>query len=135
MQLREEDFDNVNPGEARPLIEEGLWPADFVGLESRSGRWGEKLYANWKVFIAPGKGQFVVLPRYYTVERDGGGRFKFGRLHAYRKDWIASNGGRVPLDANRLPPSIWQKRTFLVEVATVRMGSDGVPLLRSLYWS
>lgn len=137
MQLRDEDFDNVNPGEPRILLAgEGGWPAQFAGYEAkRYGQWGEKMIFRWKVFTSVDKSKVVTLPRYYNCDRDNGGRFKFGPLHAYRKDWVAANGGKLLQDRSRLPLSIWKDRTFLVEVVTVRHDSKGRPLSPSCYWS
>ena len=80
------------------------------------------------------KSRSVILTRYYNLARDKAKRFKFGHLHAFRRDWISSNHGRLPLDPQRLPPSIWKNGIFLVEVVTVRKTSDGL-LPPSLYWS
>lgn len=137
MELRDEDFDNVNPGEPRFLIpQEGGYPAQFIGSEiKRYGRWGEKLIFKWKVFTSQGIDNFVILWRYYNLERDNGGRMKFGPLHAYRKDWVAANGDKHPLNRSRLPLSIFQERLFFVEVETVRHDSKGRPLSASFHWS
>jgi hypothetical protein len=135
MELRDEDFENINPGEPRPLIEEGLWPAQWLGREARVYGWGEKLIFEWKVFMAFDKTRSVSLSRFYNAERDKAKRFVFGPLHDYRKDWVAANGGRLPLDRSRLPLSIWRDRLFLVEVVTVRQDSKGRPLSASFLWS
>jgi hypothetical protein len=135
MQIREEDFENVNPGEQRILLVEGYWPAEFVSCESKNyGVWGEKLIFHWKVFTSLDKRTFRILYHWHNCQRDKGGRFKFGPLHSYRKDWIAANHGKMPLDPRRLPLSIWKDQTFLVEVVTVRKASNGV-LVPSLHWS
>lgn len=135
MKLRDEDFENVDPGESRPLIEEGVWPAQYLRKEGiPPGRYGEKLYVWWKVFMSLDKGRSVVLPRYYNIERNKGGRPKFGHHHAFRRDWVQSNDGRLPLEPNKLPLSIWERGLFRVEVVTVRKSDDG-PLPPSLYWS
>lgn len=135
MDLRDEDFNNVNPGEPRILIEQGMWPAQYLRKEGRPpGRYGEKLYVWWRIFMSLDKGRSVVLPRYYNIERDKGGRLKFGHHHAFRRDWVQSNYGRLPLEPNKFPPSIWEQGVFLVEVVTVRKSNDG-PLPSSLYWS
>jgi len=136
MELRDEDFANVNPGETRVLIpEEGWYRAQFNGYEAkRYGRWGEKLIFQWKVFTSHDKASFKMLYRYYNLDRDKGERFKFGPLHAYRKDWVAANRGRHPLNRASLPLSIFREHLFLVEVVTVRNGADA-PLSPSFYWS
>lgn len=135
MDLRDEDFDNVNPGEQRFLIEEGSWPAQYVGHEAKRYGWCEKLILRWKVFTSLDRSRSVVLSRYYNMDRDNGGRFMFGPLHDYRKDWVAANGGRHPLERSRLSISIWKERLYLVEVVTVRHDSKGRPLSPSFYWS
>jgi hypothetical protein len=135
MELRDEDFNNVNPGEPRVLIEEGVWPARWLRREAKVYGWGEKLIFHWEVFMAFDKSRFVNLSGYYTAKRDRANRFYFGPLHNYRKDWIAANGGKVPLDPSKLPLSVWQERLFLVEVVTVRHDSKGRPLSPSLYYS
>ena len=134
MQLGDEDFDNVNPGEPRILIDEGLWPAAFVGMEIRPSRWGEKLCVSWKVFMNLDRSRFHVLTRFYNLQRDGGGRFKFGHLHAYRGDWIVANHGKLPMDPKKLPPTVFKKGQCIVEVVTVRT-SNGRALHPSLHWS
>ena len=53
----------------------------------------------------------------------------FGNFHDYRRDWISANGGRHPLQRERLPLSIFSGRQFLVEVPTVRHDSGVVLLL------
>ena len=135
MQLRDEDFDNVDPGECRPLLQEGVWPAECLGRESKSyGGLKDKLTFQWRVFLSLDKSRSCILPRYYNAPRNKAGRFQFGQLCAYRNDWVAANSGRLPLDPKSLPPSIWEKGTFLVEVVTVRRTRNG-PLAPSLYWS
>lgn len=137
MQVRDEDFDNVNPGEPHVLIpNEGWYPAEFDGVESKFyGSWGEKLIVQWKVFTSNDLTAFKMIPRYYNVERDKGNRFKFGEFHEYRRDWIRSNRGRHPLVRSRLPLSIWKQSLFFVEVETVRRDSKGGPLAASFHWS
>ncbi|THJ19196.1 MAG: hypothetical protein CAF45_016315 [Nitrospira sp. CG24E] len=137
MQLRDEDFDNVDPGKPRILVAgEGGWPAQFAGYETKHyGKWGEKLIFQWKVFTSIDKSKFETLIRYYNLSRNGGERFQFGPLHDFRKDWVAANGGRLPLNPSRLSLSIWKDRTFLVEVVTVRHDSKGKPISPSFYWS
>ena len=134
MELRDEDFDNVNPGEPRILIEEGLWPAEFVRKEKMPSRWGEKLCLFWKVYLSCDKSRFIVLPRFYNLQRDGGGRLMFGHLHAYRRDWIVANHGKLPLDPKRLRPTVFEKGLCVVEVVTVRNSNDRA-LHPSLHWS
>ena len=136
MQIHEEDFENVDPGEPRILFpDEGVWPAQFIRWEAKGyGPWGEKLIVQWRVLSACPTSSPVTLSRYYNLQRGAGNRFKFGPLHAFRKDWIAANGGRHPLDRSKLPLSIFKGRTFLVEIVTVRNDARG-PLPPSLYWS
>jgi len=135
MKIRDEDFDNVNPGEPRVLIEEGVWPARWLRREAKVYGWGEKLIFHWEVFMACDKSRFVVLNCFYNAKRDRAKRFQFGQLHNYRKDWVAANGGRASLDRSKLPLTIWQARMFYVEVVTVRRDSKGRPLSPSFYWS
>lgn len=135
MDVRDEDFENVDPREVRLLIEEGCWPAECLGRENKSyGGLKDKLTFNWKVFMSHDKSRSVILPRYYNALRNKAGRFIFGQLSAYRNDWVTANNGKLPLDPKRLPPSIWGKGTFLVEVVTVRRTRNS-PLSPSLYWS
>lgn len=135
MQLRDEDFENVDPGEPRPLIEEGVWLAQWQGREAKVYGWGEKLNFRWKVFMAFDKSRSVNLSRFYNAIRNRAKRFLFGDLHDYRRDWVAANGGRHPLERSKLPLSIFQERLFLVEVVTVRHDSKGRPLSPSFYYS
>lgn len=136
MQICDEDFENIDPGEPRVLIaEEGIWPAQFVSFQTKTyGQWGEKLIIQWRVFIHHDKSKHVMLCRFYNLQRDRGNRLKFGPLHDYRKDWIAANGGRHPLDRSKLPLSIFKCGIFSVEVVTVRRDSKN-PLSPSIYWS
>lgn len=76
----------------------------------------------------------VDIPGFYNLERDGGGRYKFGAHHAYRKDWIVANGGKLPGNPNRLPLTIFRERLLLVEVVTVTRDQRG-PLHPSCFWS
>ena len=39
MQLHDEEFENINPGEVRVLIEEGIWPAEYLNHERVDGRY------------------------------------------------------------------------------------------------
>jgi hypothetical protein len=87
------------------------------------------------VFTSNDKTAFTVLYRYYNAERDNGGRLKFGRLHDYRKDWVNAHSGKLPLDPRRLPLSIFQEKTFLVEVVTVRKDSKRLLLPPAFHWS
>lgn len=135
LQLRDEDFDNIDPGDPLVLIDEGLWPAQWQGREAKGYEWGEKLIFRWKVFTSFDKSQSVTLIRYYNLQRKAGGQFKFGRRHDYSKDWVAANEGHHPSDPSRLPLSIFRERLFLVEVVTVRQDSKGRPLHRSLHHS
>src|SRR6188768_1725355 len=111
MPLRDEDFENVDAGEPHLLLpREGWYPAKFHSCETREyGSWGEKLIFHWHVFLSSDTTHFVPVNRYYNVERDGGGRFKFGPLHDFRKDWIAANRGRLPSHPSRLPMKIWRQ--------------------------
>lgn len=136
MDIRDEDFDNVNPGEQRFLLQEGWYPAQLNGCEAKHyGRWGEKLIFQWKVFTSNDKIAFKMIPRYYNLDRDKGGRYKFGPLSGYRKDWVAANGGKLLENRSRLPLSIFRERLIFVEVVTVRHDSKGLPLSSSFYWS
>ena len=137
MQLRDEDFDHVNPGEPRILIpREGSYPAQFNGYESKHyGLWGEKLVFQWKVFTSKDKDAFTMLNRYYNLARDGGGRLKFGDFHDYRRDWVRANGGRLPMVRSKLPLSIFQEHLFLIEVVTVHYDNQRRPLSSTLHWS
>lgn len=136
MELHDEEFDNVNPGESIILIpSQGFYPAQFSRREIRQyGTWGTKLLFYWKVFVTPDMTTSVDLVRYYNAERDKAGRFKFGPLHGYRQDWVAANRGKVPLAREKLPPSIFQGQTFVVEVVTVTRNTRG-PLSESFHWS
>ncbi len=135
MDVRDEAFENVEPGETRRLLQEGVWPAECLGRANKSyGGLKDKVTFQWKVFLSPDKSRSTVLPRYYNAPRNKAGRFMFGHLSDYRIDWVAANYGHLPLDPKRLPPSIWEKGTFLVEVVTVRRTRNG-PLPPSLYWS
>lgn len=135
--LRDEDFENVDAGEPHILIpNEGNYPARFdYGETKHYTSWGEKLIFHWIVFLSQDQSQSVSLNRYYNLERSGGGQFKFGPLHDYRKDWIAARRGKVPVDRTRLSISIWKKSLFVVEVQTVRNDGRGRPLSPSFYWS
>lgn len=137
MPVTDKDFENVDPGELRILIpKEGWYPAQYNGYKTVFyDGWGEKLIFQWNVFTSSDKSKSVPLKRYYNLERKGGGRFKIGPLHAFRKDWVAANGGKVPMDRSSLPIPIWTTSLFLVEVVTVRHDSKRLPLPASFHWS
>jgi hypothetical protein len=135
MELRDEGFENVNPGEPRFWVREGQYPAQFMVHEIKRYSWGEKIIFHWKVFTSNDLTQFQLLDRYYNLKRDKGGRFQFGPLHDYRKDWIAANGGRHPVERHRLLITIYRNGRFLVEVVSVREDSKGRTISPSLYWS
>jgi hypothetical protein len=73
MELQDEDFDHVNPGEPRTLIpQEGQYPAQFINHDARPyGQWGEKLVFLWKVFTSTDRSHSVMVCRYYNLTRDG----------------------------------------------------------------
>jgi len=135
MEIRDEDFDHVDPGEPRVLIEEGVWPARWLRHEAKVYGWGEKLIFHWEVFMAFDRSRSLSLNRFYNAKRDRANRFCFGPLHDYRKDWVSANRGRHPLERSRLSISIWKERLYLVEVVTVRHDPKGRSLSPSYYWS
>ena len=134
MAAGDEQFENINPGDVRPRIEPGLWPAACIRHEFKVGPYGEKLWLYWKVFISPDCTQSVVLHRYYNVDRDENGKLAIGHLHAYRRDWISARNGKWPGSLNNLPVSVFKKGLFLVQVVDVQKTADG-PLPPALYWS
>lgn len=133
--MRDEDFENIDPGPGARLVQDGQYPADCLGYKPRDygDRWGERLVVTWKVYLSPEDP--VELPRYYTIRRSAGGRFSAGDRHAYRRDWIRANNGRLPEMRQRLPFSIFLKGRFLVAVETVTQDSNKQPLHPSSYYS
>lgn len=125
--LRDEDFDNLAPSETKPLIEPGRYLARYEKREVRRSQWGEKLTFWWCVYLSANlqESSSAMLPRYYSVTRDRGGRFRFGQHHSYRIDWIAANGGKYPSVSTKLPPSVFGKDLMLVEVETVKSSAYG----------
>ena len=132
------DFEDVEAGEPRRLLPQpGVYPAEYVTHFIRKfASWGEKLIFEWKVFTNPNLDpkQTVKLCRYYNVKRTRAGKFCFGDGHDYRKDWIAANGGRLPLDRGKVPFTVFQNKTMLVAVGSVTKDAQR-PLSPSSYWS
>ena len=132
--VNDEDFENIDPGQPRVLIEEGIYLALWEMKEIRKYAYGEKLVFFWKVYMSADLSRSVPLCGYYGLIRNRAGRFMFGPHHGYRHDWIAANDGRWPEDPKKLPISIWEGRKFHVKVSTVKMGFRG-PLHPSCYYS
>lgn len=132
MEMRDEDFENLDPVDPPILLGEGLYPAKRIKQEARKYSYGEKLVQVWHVYISSDLTQYVVLSAFYNLSRDGGGRFDFGKVHSYRRDWIAANGGRMP-PRNSLPNKVWEG-IKVVEVRTVTRERRG-PLHPSNYYS
>jgi hypothetical protein len=134
--MKDEDFENINPGTPRVWLPEGLYPAEWQAYETRFyGAWLEKLIFTWKVFTTSDFKKCVELKRYYNCERDRSKRFIFGDLHDYRKDWIAGNKGRLLMDRNKLPLSLWRSGRFWLFIETVQKDQRGRILHTSSQWS
>jgi hypothetical protein len=137
----DDEFNNVNPGDPRPWMQEGIYPARWVGKDISLSPWGEKLIMHWHVPTASDIRNLTTtvnmatpIASYYNAKRDKARRLKFGPLHSFRKDWIAANDGRLPLRPNALPLSVFKDRWFFVEVVTVNKDQKG-ELHPSCYWS
>lgn len=135
-ELSDAEFENLAPGNRRPWIPPGLYPARFKTrrLDQRRKDWGEKLVCDWDVYLDPSIKASVLLCRYYNITRDGGGRFIFGDGHDYRTDWVMANKGKLTYERQRLPVTIFEKGLFWVEVVTVDKNSKG-KIHPSLHWS
>ena len=134
--MKDEEFENVNPGEQRSWLPEGFYPAEWQDYETRLYKaWGEKLIFKWNVFTASDFTKWVILYHYYGLQRDRGGRFVFGDLHDYRKDWVAGNNGRLLMDRKKLPLSLWKMGKFWLFVETVKEDQRGRILHPSSQWS
>lgn len=138
MKVSDADFENIDPGEERIYVPPGQYRAGFVSGEIRpynfKGVAVEKLIASWEVFTSPGSTKGVMLQRFYPVERNKSNQLKFGPLCAYRKDWVAANGGRRPVDSRRLPITKFSERHCIVEIAAVTRDSTG-RAIKGLEWS
>jgi hypothetical protein len=138
--LNDEEFNNVNSGDQRPLIETGIYPARLESMGKRGTPWGEKMVFTWAVFTTPRfrdpamRDSAVLLPAYYNVNRDKSKRPIFGDGHAYRKDWIAANNGKHPQPRNSLPLPVFRDRFLWVQVTTVTKDVRG-PTHRSCHYS
>lgn len=136
----DDEFNDVNSGEARRLIEEGIYPALLAGKAKQQLPWGEKLVFTWTVFKTihfrdpATRKDCVSLPGYYNVRRDKSKRLIFGDGSAYRKDWIAANNGKHPQPRNSLPLSVFRDRFLWVQVTTVTRDARG-GLHKSCHWS
>jgi len=125
-EVDDNEFNDVNPGDQRPLIEQGIYPARFVSITKGPTPWGEKMFSTWAVFTTSRfrdpalRDSAVRLPVYYNVERDKSKRPIFGDGHSYRKDWIAANNGKHPQRRTALPPSVFRDRFLWVQVTTVK---------------
>lgn len=134
--MKDEDFENINPGEQRPWLPEGLYPGEWESYSTRFyNDFGEKLIFKWTVFTSVDLTKSVKLYHYYGLKRDGGGRFVFGDLHDYRKDWVAGNNGRLLMDRKKLPLSLWKLGKFWLSVETVKQDQHGRILHPSSQWS
>ncbi len=132
--VQDEDFEDIDPGEPRVLIEERTYTALWQKKEVRKYPFGEKLVFFWNVHMSADLSRSVSLCGYYSLTRNRAGRFIFGPHHGYRHDWIAANDGRLPSNPKHLPSRIWEGRKFLVRVSTVTRGMRG-PLHPSCYYS
>jgi len=136
----DDEFNDVNAGDPRPLIEEGIYPALWAGRTRKLYAFGEKLIFTWNVFTTINfrdpamRNSYVSLPGYYNVKRDKGEKLVFGPGSSYRKDWIAANSGKHPQPRHALPLSVFRDRLLFVQVTTVTKDTRG-PLHRSCYWS
>jgi len=120
-----DEFDDIEPGQARVLLQPGLYPAQYVSRSFRRfNGWGEKLIVQWKVFLSANKQHHVTLSRYYNVQRNKALRLVIGDGHCYRKDWIAANNGRVSIERTRLPFSVFEDKMMVVAVLTVTKDSQ-----------
>lgn len=138
---QDDEFNNIDPGEPPVLLKAGIYPAQWVKRTIGQTPWGEKLVFHWRVFssipfrVSTMKDDSgTPLSGYYNIKRGSGNRFKFGRHHSYRKDWIAANNGRFPIPPSSLPLSVFQDRYLFVQIATVEKDPRG-PLHPSNYWS
>jgi hypothetical protein len=135
--LRPEDFENLANGAPQPWCQPGGYIARWLGGEIRFTPWGEKLYFSWRIYLTLrlDERDSIVVYRYHDLTRDGGGRFVFGALHSYRRDWIAANWGKYPSRFNSLPYSVFEGKNILVEVRTVETAAGGVPIPTSCHYS
>ena len=136
--MADKDFENINPGERKVWVQEGLYPAKAVSYKrlkySFKGRLVEKVVIGWKVFISSDLSTGVILSRYYNLERDRSKRLHFGHHHAYRHDWVRANNNKEPLEREKIPPEKFEEGLFLVKVVTVTEGQDG-EIPSSMEWS
>ena len=133
--LRDEEFENINPGVPRILLPEGLWVGKLREHDKKQTPWGEKLVLCWEIYQTLEMSGGVTLERYYNVTRDRGGRLQFGDCHDYRRDWIAANGGKHPVRRESLSLRVFEGRCFLVAVVTVKHDGQKRPLNQSCYYS
>jgi hypothetical protein len=130
-EIEDDEFNDVNAGEQRHLLEAGIYPARWVSNTKRGTPWGEKLVFTWEVFRSTRfrdptmRDTFVLLQGYYNVNRDKSKRPIFGDGHAYRKDWIAANNGKHPQRRSSLPLTVFRDRFLWVEVTTVTKDARG----------
>ena len=133
--MKDEDFENIVPVDPLPLLQEGVYPMRYRGRRTTRYSYGEKLVFDYEVGLVPDFRDSKTLSRYYNVKRNAAGRFKFGPLHDYRRDWIAANYGKWPAHPGRLPLSVFQSKVLLGEIETVKTHSRGRPLHPSNYYS
>lgn len=138
MKVTDADFENVDPGQERTYVPPGQYRARFVSHEFRpfnfKGVSVEKLIVSWEVFTSPVCTKGVILQRFYPIERNRSNQLKFGPLCAFRKDWVAANDGRRPIDARKLPLTKFSEMDCIVEVVTVTSDSTG-RAIKGLEWS
>jgi hypothetical protein len=135
--LRPEDFENLGDGAPRPFQVPGVYLGRSIGGTTEDTPHGEKIYHKYRVYLTLDleDRDSIILCRYYSLERDGGGRFIFGADHSYRRDWIAANRGKLPIRFNSLPFSVFEDKLFLLELGTVTTSATGAPIHPSCYYS
>ena len=114
-----------DPGEPRILIpHEGGYPAQSLTLRPNATDGVTNWICKWKVFTSNDKtvshrcSIAITTPKETT---EGGS--SLGDSMTTAKTGSMLNSGKLPLDPRKLPLSISQEKTFLVEVVTVRKDS------------
>jgi hypothetical protein len=132
--MNKREFDIECNGDPPPLLLDGIYPAEGKDWQERPYFFGRKMVVSWSVFVAMDFRQSVTLCNYYNIQRAGGGQIVAGRHSAYYKDWVASNGGKIPDRRRWMSPDTFVGKRVWVRIVSIRKDIRG-PLHPSLYYS
>lgn len=128
-------------GEARPLIEPGMYDLSFRYYETVKLFGGKvsKLVI-WFQIITQGKAFGIVMPRYYNVTKINGkprrwGDFKIGRNSSFLREYVAVFGMPASNRLDRIPMTVFKNNIIRGRVKTVHKGYDARRIPKGLEYS